>query len=302
MSGSKCHTPSIVSCARITRRRIGFTLVELLVVISIIALLIAILLPSLAAARKSAQRAVCMSSLRQVGIGASLYTHDFKGLYPCPPYLVKTGSSLANADVCWDNIVKTGGSSPTPPVPSINRSGWYQLRILGHVPDKAIFCPAQSDPDVETVLTQMGTKYRLSFSYRFNSVESENNELGGNVNTGAPTKNPTTYENLPSIRVLFADGSEYRRVNSDPYDVVLGPVENSLDVEWAHEVGGNLALMDGSVHFMLNILATAADTKNSQRGYRSWPNAAGGAPFYKPDNGTKPPIDLDTYIRRQLGG
>jgi prepilin-type N-terminal cleavage/methylation domain-containing protein len=60
----------------------GFTLIELLVVISIIALLVAILLPALGAARKSAKNVQCTSNLHQVGIGAQAYATDFKGLLP----------------------------------------------------------------------------------------------------------------------------------------------------------------------------------------------------------------------------
>lgn len=85
-------------------RHRGFTLIELLVVIAIISMLIAILLPTLAAARDSARRAICMSNLRQVGIGAAMYLNDFKGLYPVTPYMVRSGNAYAGDDYCWDDV------------------------------------------------------------------------------------------------------------------------------------------------------------------------------------------------------
>src|SRR5205823_7627976 len=63
----------------------GFTLVELLVVIGIIALLISILLPSLRKARESARTAACLSNLRQIGQGSAIYASQFKG-YTVPNY------------------------------------------------------------------------------------------------------------------------------------------------------------------------------------------------------------------------
>jgi prepilin-type N-terminal cleavage/methylation domain-containing protein/prepilin-type processing-associated H-X9-DG protein len=64
-----------------TRR--GFTLVELLVVISIIAILGAILFPVFAQVRESGRRTVCASNLRQLGMAFDLYVQDHAGRYPC---------------------------------------------------------------------------------------------------------------------------------------------------------------------------------------------------------------------------
>lgn len=63
---------------RNTRRRSGFTLIELLVVIAIIALLISILLPALAAARKTARLSGCSANLQQLGRSTQTYALDHK--------------------------------------------------------------------------------------------------------------------------------------------------------------------------------------------------------------------------------
>ncbi len=62
---------------RATRSNHGFTLVELLVVISIIALLVSLLLPALKNARETAKRVMCGSQERQIYLGVLMYANDY---------------------------------------------------------------------------------------------------------------------------------------------------------------------------------------------------------------------------------
>ncbi|MBI1367867.1 MAG: prepilin-type N-terminal cleavage/methylation domain-containing protein [Planctomycetes bacterium] len=63
-------------------RRRAFSLIELLVVTSIIAMLVAMLLPALREARTSAKSVVCLSNLRQIALGHIAYSADYFGVHP----------------------------------------------------------------------------------------------------------------------------------------------------------------------------------------------------------------------------
>lgn len=82
-------------------RHAAFTLVELLVVIGIIALLISILLPALAKARKSAQAAECISNMRQIGIGIRMYAEANQSWLPTSG---EDGDATSTAITCPDKM------------------------------------------------------------------------------------------------------------------------------------------------------------------------------------------------------
>ncbi len=122
-----------------TAKRIGFTLVELLVVVGIIALLIALLLPALGKARQQAEQDVCKSNLRQLSLAAFIYAIDSKG------FCVPSGLTFIGPDT-MNGVSGTGYQNwDYEQLYSLGSSTYsFQRGFLGVYlkTDKVIQCPA----------------------------------------------------------------------------------------------------------------------------------------------------------------
>ena len=90
----------------------AFTLIELLVVIAVIALLMAILIPVMSAAREGAQRAVCLSNLRQLTLAWIAYADEHDGKLVCGSAGRQAGQSSGGSwQRVWDQSGDGSGSA-----------------------------------------------------------------------------------------------------------------------------------------------------------------------------------------------
>lgn len=134
------------------RRRSGFTLIELLVVVAIIALLIAILLPSLARARELAKRTACAANVSGMGKGLYTYATENADIYPiaAPNSAGRTPTAVP---VTYYNM--TGRNGTVDPASITNAAQYlqelsttrnlWQLVKSGGTSPRSFICPSSSD-------------------------------------------------------------------------------------------------------------------------------------------------------------
>jgi prepilin-type N-terminal cleavage/methylation domain-containing protein/prepilin-type processing-associated H-X9-DG protein len=128
--------PSVSAPAH--RKKSGFTLIELLVVVSIIAILAALLLPTLAKAKEKSRGAACFSNMRQIALGARLYMDDYDGglFHHHEGWVLDDGSQVDNLPSSISGCVGGGAGNSQAEKPwSILLLPYFQSRQVG-------FCPS----------------------------------------------------------------------------------------------------------------------------------------------------------------
>ncbi len=197
----------------------GFTLIELLVVIAIIAILAAMLLPALSAAKQKAWTTQCLSNLHQIGIGMKIFADDNTELYP-----------ESGGDIPW------GGTDAT-----TQKHSWMEQIISGVGNTNVYNCPAN---------VLLGPDYEGPYNY-FNGCNA------AFIAAGAFTSVKSTEILFPSAYVLSGDtaGTKDGPVLFDPLDAdkddytqncVGGAADPSMTEYWqVHSKGQNILFADG---------------------------------------------------------
>ena len=242
-----------MSTKRAIRRERAFTLVELLVVVSVIAMLVAILLPAVQAARGAARRTHCQNNLRQIGLGL-LAHHEALSAFPIGAIEWRSAAKPNNRQLAWSAFL----------LPYLEEQSTYDLLDLNtsfDSPENAkgaaavlpvYMCP--SSRRGEQLIDGRGPcDYGGIYGER---LTSPNSPPKGAMLFDVPIAIEHIKDGLSNTLIVaedsrFPDGQwiNGRNVFDQAYPINAAPLYEN-DIRSDHPGGAIGVLADGSVHFL----------------------------------------------------
>ncbi len=229
-------------------RRAAFNLIELLMVVAVIAILAALLLPSLAGAKAQARSTYCLNNLRQLGVALHAYAGDHDDAFPANMGADGTHATVASGQYLnWVNNVMSWELDSDNTNTWLQSSGGLGPYVAGV--SKMFRCP--SDTALSTVQREAGWTERVR-SVSMNAMLGNAGEfMSGSINTNNPGYTQFLHVgDVPDPSRIFTFIEEHPDSINDGYFINKFYYSEWLDLpaSW-HQEGANLSFADGHAEY-----------------------------------------------------